>query len=62
MTLNTKGRADCHQATLETTTSTANSTGLAAWIKVTIINLALKAMFSKSVTRWLIKVGGLRHA
>ncbi|WP_289083451.1 hypothetical protein [uncultured Spongiibacter sp.] len=62
MTVKTKGRADCHQATLDTATYTTNSTGLAAWIKVTIINLALKGMVSKSVARWLIKVGGLRHA
>jgi len=60
MSTNRKGRAGWHQATLKTSTRTANSTGLAAHIKAAIVTLALWELLPVTVADWLIHRGGLR--
>lgn len=60
MTRNRKGRAGWHQATLETSKRTCNSTGLAARIKGVIVTLALWGLLPVAAADWLINLGGLR--
>jgi hypothetical protein len=60
MTRNRKGRAGWHQATLETSKHTCDSTGLAARIKAGIVVLALWGLLPVTVADWLIDRGGLR--
>lgn len=55
-----KGRAGWHQATLKTTKSTCNSTGLASRIKGLIVTLALWGWLPVGLADWLIHMGELR--
>ena len=54
MTNNRKGRAGWHQATLKTSKSTSNSTGLAARIKGVIVTLVLWGWLPVGLANWLI--------
>ena len=58
MTRNTKGRAGWHQATLDTSERTHNSTGLAARVKGFIVSLALWGLLPVELADWLIHLGG----
>ncbi|MGB5830677.1 MAG: hypothetical protein WBG92_01625 [Thiohalocapsa sp.] len=53
MTRNRKGRAGWHQATLKTSKSTSNSTGLAARIKAVIVTLALWGLLPVAIADWI---------
>ena len=58
MTRNRKSRAGWHQATLKTSKSTSNSTGLAPRVKGFIVTLALWGWLPVGLADWLINRGG----
>ena len=60
MTTNRKGRAGWHQATLNTSKRTSESTRLAARNKAVIVTLALCGLLPVTVADWLVHRGGLR--
>jgi hypothetical protein len=61
MTNNRKGRTGWHQATLKTSKSTSNSTGLAARIKAVIVTLALWGWLPVGLAHWINSKGGLSN-